>query len=93
MIRSLASVSHFSTIPLLQHEMNMAPSSDRYDNVSRYESSSVSSFPLNDQHFDMNGHNNGGMVSFEAKLEQFRKSDGERDAMLRVRRWSEAECS
>lgn len=69
----------------------MAPVSDRFDNMSRYESTSASSYsPLEHQHSFQNGNSNGhgavgdGMFSLEAKLDQFRKSDNERDALVKV---------
>lgn len=66
----------------------MAPVSDRYDSMSRYESTSASSFSPNEHqtfHGNGNGHiGDGGMFSLEAKLEQFRKSDNERDALVKV---------
>jgi len=66
----------------------MAPSSDRFDAMHRYDSNSASSFSPNEQQTSYgngNGHiGDGGMFSLEAKLEQFRKSDNERDALVKV---------
>ena len=69
--------------------MTMARASERYDSMGRYDSTSASSFSPKEQYMQFNGHghgflDNGGQLSLEAKLEQFRKSDSERDAMFRV---------